>query len=100
MATSASKDDDGASVPAVVEEALPPPPEPEPEKVDVSIPYDAAARLAYDQWRTENEMEEDEATYAAFKSKYESLAVANVIAKKMEREIAALAIKKEAVPTL
>ena len=31
-------------------------PVPEPEKVDLSIPYDAAARLAYDQWRTFHEM--------------------------------------------
>ena len=71
-----------------------PEPDPEPEKVDLSIPYDAAARLAYDQWRTFNEMGDfDDDSYKSFKSKYETMTVANVIAKKMEREILAMIVK-------
>ena len=69
-------------------------PDPEPEKVDLSIPYDAAARLAYDQWRTFHEMGDfDDDSYASFKSKYETMTVANVIAKKMERDILAMIVK-------
>lgn len=50
---------------------------PEPEPVagdDVSIPYDAAARLAYDKAGAPGD-------YAAFKTKYEADAVADVKAK-------------------
>lgn len=69
-------------------------PVPEPEKVDLSIPYDAAARLAYDQWRTFHEMGDfDDDSYTSFKLKYETMTVANVIAKKMEREISAMIVK-------
>ena len=54
-------------------EAEPPTPEAEPA-VDVSIPYDAAARLAYEEAGSEGDFEE-------FKAKYEADAVADVIAK-------------------
>ena len=69
----------------------------EPPKVDLSIPYDSAARLAYDQWRSANGQEGgfDEANYKAFQTKYETLTVANVIAKKMKRDMAAMAGKEE-----
>ena len=43
--------------------------------VDISIPYDAAAKLAYD--HSDKSMK-----YGAFKEKFEADAVADVIAKK------------------
>lgn len=69
-----------------------PEPEPEPvEPVDLSIPYDAAARLAYDEWRVTHEREAyDEAEYQKFKVLYEEKTVADVIAKKKTRELEAL----------
>ena len=56
------------------------------EKVDVSIPYDAAARLAYDEFRAGGK----EADFETFKPKYEQMAVAQVTLKKLEREMAEL----------
>jgi len=56
------------------------------EKIDVSIPYDAAARLAYDEFRASGK----EADFEAFKAKYEHLAVAQVTLKKFEREMVEL----------
>jgi hypothetical protein len=57
------------------------------EEVDVRIPYDAAARLAYDEWLTKYEKGSfDEARYAVFKANYEAIAVANVVAKRIARE--------------
>ena len=54
---------------------------------DVSVPYDAAARLAYDQWRAEyNKGDFDTARYETFKTNYETITVANVSAKKKARE--------------
>lgn len=54
---------------------------------DVSIPYDAAARLEYDAWReTYGKGDFDAAKYEAFKTNYEMIAVANVVAKKEARE--------------
>ena len=81
-----------------------------PEKVDVTIPYDAAARLAYDEWRQKNGMMDDDATtttsddfdeqcYASFKIKYETMTVANVIAKRMERELMAMVPEKTKPPS-
>ena len=64
---------------------------PEPTTVDLSIPYDAAARLAYDKWRAMyGKGDFDTAEYAVFKVKYEQLAVAEVISKKLEKEMAEL----------
>ena len=54
---------------------------------DVSIPYDAAARLAYDQWRDEYlKGEFDPVRYEAFKANYEAIAVLNVSSKKKARD--------------
>jgi hypothetical protein len=54
---------------------------------DVSVPYDAAARLAYDEWRGQyNKGDFDAARYEIFKSNYEAISVANVSAKKKARE--------------
>ena len=56
------------------------------KKIDVSIPYDAAARLAYDHFRADGK----EADFETFQKKYEQLAVAQVTLKKCEREMAEL----------
>jgi hypothetical protein len=54
---------------------------------DVSIPYDAAARLAYDDWRKEfNKGAFDAKRYEQFKSNYEALTAANMAAKKNARD--------------
>jgi hypothetical protein len=50
------------------------------EAVDLSIPYDAAARLAYSAWCTKFSKPTDEARYVSFKANYETITVANVIA--------------------
>jgi hypothetical protein len=53
---------------------------------DVSIPYDAAARLAYDEWRAKfSKGAFDEKRYQNFKTNYETITVANVAAKKKAR---------------
>lgn len=57
------------------------------DTVDVSIPYDSAARLSYDQWRKEFKKGSfDEKRYNSFKANYETISVANVVAKKVARE--------------
>lgn len=54
---------------------------------DVSIPYDAAARLAYDEWRAKyGKGEFDPVRYQAFRANYETITVANVSAKKRARD--------------
>lgn len=54
---------------------------------DVSIPYDAAARLAYEEWRAQfNKGAFDKKRYEIFKMNYETITVANVSAKKLARE--------------
>lgn len=59
-------------------------------KVDVSIPYDAAAKLAYDEWRAANGKGEwgNESEFEEFKAKYDEMCVAMVTAKKLQREMA------------
>lgn len=59
-------------------------PEPEP-KIDVSIPYDAAAALAYKALKGTNEIKDME-EFAKFKTSYETYTVAEVILKKATRE--------------
>jgi hypothetical protein len=55
--------------------------------VDVSIPYDAAARLEYDQWRaTFDKGDFNDDRYTTFKANYEAITVSNVAAKKKARE--------------
>lgn len=62
--------------------------EPEPEPIDVTIPYDAAARLAYDIWRDENEKGDfDEAAFDAFSKIYKTQAVATAVLKKASRDL-------------
>jgi len=59
----------------------------ETDTTDVSIPYDAAARLAYDEWRAQyNKGDFDPKRYETFKTNYETITVANVAAKKKARE--------------
>jgi len=58
-------------------------PEPEPEPIDVSIPYDAAARLAFEA----SGVGKDESKYAKFKTVYEKKAVAEVMASRYAREM-------------
>jgi hypothetical protein len=54
---------------------------------DVSIPYDAAARLAYDEWRDKfNKGPFDPERYEVFRANYETITVANVVAKKKARD--------------
>jgi hypothetical protein len=53
---------------------------------DVSIPYDAAARLAYDEWRAKfNKGSFDSKRFPIFKANYEAITVANVVAKAQAR---------------
>jgi hypothetical protein len=53
---------------------------------DVSIPYDAAARLAYDEWREKfNKGKFDDKRYPIFKANYEAITVANVVSKAQAR---------------
>ena len=55
--------------------------------VDLKIPYDAAARLAYDEWRAKyNKGAFDDERYQVFKDNYEAITVANVVAKKQARD--------------
>ena len=72
--------------------------ESEPEPIDVSIPYDAAARLAYDNWRVEQGKGDfDVETYKAFKEIYTQLAVTEVVVKKKSREMESLHKKLESL---
>lgn len=53
---------------------------------DVSIPYDAAAELAYDEWCTKYDKPFNAQRYEVFKSNYKAITVMNVSAKKKARE--------------
>lgn len=54
---------------------------------DVSVPYDAAARLAYDEWRIEFKKGDfDHVRFEQFKNNYEALTAANMAAKKEARD--------------
>ena len=55
--------------------------------MDVSIPYDAAARLSYDEWRDRyGKGAFDAKRFEIFKANYETVSIANVKAKKKARE--------------
>lgn len=54
--------------------------------VDVSVDYDAAAKLAYSEWCSKYEKEPNDAKFATFKANYEALTVANVSAAKKARD--------------
>ena len=62
-------------------------PEPEPEPIDISIPYNAAAELAYCQYKGVKSIK-DKADFEAFKILYEEETVAEVTLKKMKRDVA------------
>lgn len=53
---------------------------------DISVPYDAAARLAYEDWCKTYGKKFDAARYEVFKENYEAITVMNVSAKKAARE--------------
>ena len=55
-------------------------------ETDVSVPYDAAAELAYDNWLTSFGKSYDEKRYQVFKSNYEAITVLNMAAKKKARD--------------
>jgi hypothetical protein len=63
---------------------------PEPEAIDVSIPYDATAMLAYNAMCAVDDKEFDEAKFSAFKKAYYELAVAEVVMKQKSRNLASL----------
>jgi len=54
----------------------------------LAIPYDAAARLAYDEWCAKNDESFDEAGYTQFRKVYNTKAVADATAKKIARDLA------------
>ncbi|CAB9503967.1 expressed unknown protein [Seminavis robusta] len=59
------------------------------KQADVSIPYDAAARLAYDAWvESQEDVKASEEAFVAFKTMYEETAVAAVTAKQKARNLA------------
>ena len=63
-------------------------PPPEPVKIDISIPYDAAAMLAYREKLGISESDAiDRSDYETFKALYEEATVADVIVKKKQREL-------------
>merc|ERR1712151_220899 len=63
--------------------------------IDVSIPYDSAARLAYDEWRGKyGKGDFDAKKYEFFKQNYEAVVVANVKSAKDRRD------GKDAPPTM
>ena len=53
---------------------------------DVSVPYDAAAELEYENWCKQYGKEADPARYETFKSNYEAITIMNVAAKKTARD--------------
>jgi hypothetical protein len=53
---------------------------------DVSIPYDSAARLSYDEWCSQYGKTFDAARYEIFKENYLAITVMNMSAKKIARE--------------
>ena len=62
---------------------------------DVSVPYDAAARLAYDEWRaTYNKGDFDAARFESFRSNYQILTVTNIAAAKKAKDAGEDAPKK------
>jgi len=55
--------------------------------VDLTIEYDSAAKLAYDQWREQYDKGDfDDERYDVFKANYETLTISNVVAAKQARE--------------
>lgn len=76
-----------AAAPAPAASAPAPAPASPASTDDLSIPYDAAARLAYDAWRAEfNKGDFDASKYETFKTNYETVTVANVSEKKKAQD--------------
>lgn len=71
VASSSSSDDQGSTAAPVPSSS---------SSIDISIPYDAPARLAYK--NAKGVEPKDDADFAAFKAEYEKKAVEEVIAKK------------------
>jgi hypothetical protein len=60
------------------------------ESYDVSVPYDAAARLAFEQWKEKfGKINDyfDSDRFEIFKANYEAITIANIIAKRQVREV-------------
>jgi hypothetical protein len=56
-------------------------------ETELKLPYDAAARLAYNDWRDQfGKGDFNDGRFAVFKTNYEAITVANVVAKKIARE--------------
>ena len=53
---------------------------------DTTVPYDAAARLAYTEWTRAYNKQYDAARYETFRANYEAITVANVRAAKVARD--------------
>lgn len=68
-------------------------PEVKPETIDISIPYDAAALLAFEEWKGEADF--DAFKYKKFKNIYETKTVAEVSLKKVQRDVAETLNKAE-----
>jgi len=71
------------------------------KKADVSIPYDAAATLAYEAWLQDPahaETKDTQATFDKYKLAYEEMAIATVVAKKKARDMATFDPNKPAAP--
>ena len=56
------------------------------ESTDVTVPYDAAAELAYSEWIAQYDKPFDAQRYEVFKANYKAITVMNVSAKKKARE--------------
>jgi hypothetical protein len=56
------------------------------ESTDVSVPYDAAAELAYSEWIAQYDKSYNAERYEVFKDNYKAITVMNVSAKKKARE--------------
>lgn len=65
------------------------PPKVKEPKLDLSIPYDAAARLAYQAWlsRQKEGAPDNEGVFQKFKEMYEIATIAKVAAKKLEQDM-------------
>jgi len=99
VAASAGGSDDSSSSSSAAEK--PRTKNPPTKKADVSIPYDAAATLAYEAWLQDPshaETKDTQATFDKYKLAYEEMAIATVVAKKKARDMATFDPNKPAAP--
>ena len=90
FASSSSSSSSGSSESATKEKKeAPQKKKKEAPKPDVSIPYDAAARLAYQSWLSKQKegTKDSEAVFQQFKELYEEAVVMKVTAKKLEKDL-------------